>query len=745
VSRQECRGTAKRGTAEPLFWSFRFDVCRSLWVWFTPVCVYPKTGLDGRVAASADGLRGRPPGPGEYEPQGSSVSDLFARDPRGKPIIPLGSASIYRFAALLRQVEQLLLRMFSRGLLSGTTHTCIGQELCQMAVVRALDRPDDVVVSNHRNHGHFLTYSGDILGLVGEVMGREAGVCGGIGGSQHLAYRHFHSNGVQAGMTAIAVGHALAVERRDSDAIVAVIIGDGTLGEGLLYESLNLASVWHLPVLFVVENNGIAQTTATSRTIGGTIEGRGTAFGLQTWRLDDTDTRFFLDAEEIVATVRRTRRPGLLVIDTRRLGPHSKGDDLRSEEEIRQISERDPVMCLRAGLAAEEADGIDRDIRQFVSAVENAALQSPEASHRLARCDIFRDGAAQDCSSSSAIEQGKTVRTAINDALRSLLADDPGVLLLGEDLDEPYGGAFKVTAGLATRFPGRVISTPISEAGIVGVGIGLAMDGLRPIVEIMFADFITLAFDQIYNHAVKFPGMFKDAGVPLVIRTPAGGRRGYGPTHSQSPENLLIGVPGLTVVFPSQRHAPGDALRRATVAWPYPVVFMEHKLLYGQTVDSGDYRVVPPDSADPAADLFPTLLRGSASADVTLVCYGNTVVLAEAAARLLAEEELNVAIVIPSLLSPLPRRTLTTALIDSSRIVVIEEAPSAGGFGAELAAILLTAGFRGQFDRIATPPVPIPAARSLEDRVLPSENDVLAAVVRMIVPGSDMRSDRKER
>ena len=246
------------------------------------------------------------------------------------------TATLYAFGHLIRSTEQLLLELFTKGLLSGTTHTCLGQELCQMAVVRALDDPDDAVLSNHRNHGHFLTYSGDFHGLVAEIMGRETGVCRGIGGSQHLAYRHFHSNGVQAGMT----GHRRRPRARLEDArtgtrIVACIIGDGTLGEGLTYESLNLASIWRVPMLFVVENNGIAQTTRTADTIGGSIVARGAAFGLRTWHVDDADPEILRAGRgRWCARVRSTRQPGFLVIDTMRLGPHSKGDDLRDEAEM---------------------------------------------------------------------------------------------------------------------------------------------------------------------------------------------------------------------------------------------------------------------------------------------------------------------------------------------------------------------------------------------------------------------------
>ena len=190
-----------------------------------------------------------------------------------------------------------------------------------------------------------------------------------------------------------------------------------------------------------------------------------------------------------------------------------------------------------------------------------------------------------------------------------MLTRDERVILLGEDLHDPYGGAFKVTAGLSTEFAGRVISTPIGEAGLVGASIGLALAGYRPVAEIMFADFITLAMDQIYNHAVKFPGMFDGMQVPLVVRTPSGGRRGYGPTHSQSPENLMTAVPGLTVVFPSHRHDVGHLLEMASLEWGHPVVFFEHKLLYGVTQDQADYDVLRDSPADPGSALFPTLVR----------------------------------------------------------------------------------------------------------------------------------------
>lgn len=654
------------------------------------------------------------------------------RNGHGKPLIGLDETSLYAFGHLLRSTEQLILDLFSRGLLSGTTHTCIGQELCQMAVVRALDHEDDAVLSNHRNHGHYMTYSGDFLGLVAEVMGRSAGVCGGYGGSQHIAYRHFHSNGIQAGMTGIGAGLALARKRKNSPGIVAIMVGDGTLGEGLLYESMNLASIWGSRVLFVVENNGIAQTTYTADTLGGSIEGRGQAFGLQTWRLNDADPEFCASVAQVVAQVRESGKAGMLVIDTRRLGPHSKGDDLRADDEKADIAARDPLAALGRSLPDAQREEIEARNKVFLARIEAEALASPEASFGVQRLHTFRPVGDTRIESIQPA-QAANVRVAINQALRTLLGGDERVVLIGEDLHEPYGGAFKVSAGLSGDFAGRVISTPISEAGITGASIGLALDGERPILEIMFADFLTLCMDQLYNHAVKFPGMFEDVQVPLLIRTPAGGRRGYGPTHSQNPENLFVSVPGLTVLFGSHRHNVGQLLVDAVERWPNPTVFLEHKLLYGEAQDPADYETVEASPEDQGADLFPTLRRGATEPDVTLVSFGGMLPVVERAAKQLEEqEELAVEIIAPALLAPLPRGTLLDALLDRQRIVVVEESHHEFGLSAEILALLAEAGYTGQVLRVGLAPVPIASARSLERAQIPDEQMIVASVLDLI-------------
>jgi len=659
----------------------------------------------------------------------------FTRGEDGRPRIGLEAESLYAYGHLIRLTEQLILDQFSRGLVSGTTHTCLGQELAALSVVRALDHIEDAVLSNHRNHGHFLTYSGDFPGLVAEIMGREHGVCGGRGGSQHLAWRQFHSNGVQAGMMGIGAGLALARKKRGSGALVAAMIGDGTLGQGLVYESMNLASVWQAPLLVVVENNGIAQTTYTRETIGGSIEERGTALGFATWHLTDDDPEFCRKVADIVIAVRAAGRPGFLVIDTRRMGPHSKGDDLRPGEEMAEIRRRDPLAALGRRLPDATRQRIEARNVSFVDEIRARAEASPEARYTEVPTHIFGAAAPTDArvDAPKSVSGGTTVRQSLNAALRHLLETVPEVLLLGEDLHDPYGGAFKVTQGLSTDFPGRVISTPISEAGVTGASIGLALAGFKPVTEVMFADFLTLCMDQIYNHAVKFPGMFRDMAVPLVIRAPSGGRRGYGATHSQSPEHLFASVPGLTVVYGSHRHDVGRLLIDATLSWPYPVLFLEHKLLYGEKQDAAGYVELPAAANDVAAHLFPTLRRGDDDPDITLLTYGGMLPVVEAAAKRLAqEEELGVEIVVPALLAPLPQATLIGHLLERRRVAMVEESHHHYGVAAEMAASLLERGYRGKVLRIGAPPLPIASARSLERQILPDETRIVEQILGMI-------------
>lgn len=263
----------------------------------------------------------------------------------------------FRMMLLIRRFEEFILGLFSQGCIGGTTHTYIGQEANAVALLTQLDPTMDHVVSNHRCHGHFVAFGGSVDRLLAEIMGRSTGVCGGRGGSQHLKYGNFISNGILGGGVPAACGLALAKKLSGSAGIVVACIGDGTLGQGVVYESLNMASLWNLPILFLVENNRYAQTTPVKLGVAGSILQRAQPFGVEAAEIDSTDVRELRAwGSGILQLVRGERRPFWGVIHTYRFAAHSKGDDMRPVEEVARYRERDPLLIQAPRLSAAARD-----------------------------------------------------------------------------------------------------------------------------------------------------------------------------------------------------------------------------------------------------------------------------------------------------------------------------------------------------------------------------------------------------
>lgn len=283
------------------------------------------------------------------------------------------SKLFYRSMRLIRVFEETLLRLFDEGRLSGTTHTYIGQEGNAVGVFAHLSK-DDVVVSNHRSHGHYLARTDDVEGLIAEIMGKATGVCRGVGGSQHLHNRNFYSNGILGGTVPLAAGIAFAEKLHKSGAVCVACMGDGTFGEGVVYETLNMASLFELPILFLVENNQYAQSTPVSRNTAGTFEDRFKAFGMHAERIKGNDVQLVSEAAgEQVQRIRNSGRPHALVVDTYRLAPHSKGDDLRPREELEMWWAKDPLHVLEGRLPADFVAGIKQECETRIQkAVQNA-------------------------------------------------------------------------------------------------------------------------------------------------------------------------------------------------------------------------------------------------------------------------------------------------------------------------------------------------------------------------------------
>lgn len=632
-------------------------------------------------------------------------------------------------ALRIRRVEETFLDLFAQGMLNGTVHTCIGQEFSALAFAGGLGT-DDAVVSNHRCHGHYLAFTGDVAGLMAELTGRRTGVCGGVGSSQHLCRDGFYSNGIQGGTVPVAAGLAMARKLRGSG-IAVVFLGDGTLGQGVVYETMNMAAKWRLPLLMVCEHNRYSQSTPTATTIAGDILARAKAFGITTFHDSTVDPEPLMEsARRSVRHVRDTGSPVFHLVDTHRLAPHSKGDDTRDPAELAACRAQDPLCRFAldepeifARLLAET----DREVAECLASAESApVLTLEEYAPRLCAPEPDAGG---NRAWVPVEPSGKRVAELLYDTLAARMAADPATLLLGEDIAAPYGGAFKITRDLSERHPGRVVSTPISESGITGVANGLALAGFRPIVEIMFGDFVTLALDQLINHASKFHHMYNgQVTCPLILRTPMGGGRGYGPTHSQSLEKFLAGIDTVTLCATNALVDPALVFARV-FALRHPAVVVEHKLDYGRRVAA---RTVPGYVVERTGSGWPVVRvrPRSSRPDLTVVTYGGMAdPVVAALEELFTAHGIKAEVVVLTRLCPLDMTAILDSVSVTGRLVTVEEGSAFSGIGAEIVARAAEAGTVPiRVRRIAAKPVPIPSVRSLEDQVLPTRTSIINSI-----------------
>ena len=315
-------------------------------------------------------------------------------------------------------------------------------------------------------------------------------------------------------------------------------------------------------------------------------------------------------------------------------------------------------------------------------------------------------------------------REAINLALREALTEDSRVVVIGEEVASPQGGAFAVTGGLVQEFTAnRIIDTPISENGFVGVAVGAATSGLRPVVELMFSDFIALAADQLINHAAKFHYMYAGrVTVPMVLRAATGGYRGYGATHSQFPAAWFLNIPGLKILAP---FSPADArwMLRWAIKDENPVLFLEHKLLYGLTGEV-------PETAEVPYRVCANVIRQGT--DVTLVGFSYVLGMALDAAEQLMKDDISVEVIDIRSIKPLDMDTVLRSVEKTGRIVIVEEGPKTGGVGAEIAAVVAERALPyldGRVIRVAAADTPIPSSLELERAVLPNTEQIITACV----------------
>ena len=636
--------------------------------------------------------------------------------------------ALYRALRLPRAVEDKMLRLIRQGRIS-KWFSGYGQEAIAVGCAWAVD-DRDWLLPMHRNLGVWTTRGVPLRPLFCQMMGREGGFTHGRDRTFHFGLPERRIVGMIShlgAMLPVADGLGLAAQLRGEDAVALAFTGEGATREGDFHEALSLASVWSLPVVFVVENNGYGLSTPTADAVPvEDIARAAEGYGMRGEIVDGNNV------ESVIASVRaaaaRARAgegPTLLEMKTFRVRGHEEASGTRYVPDalIETWSARDPLArfrqrLLQAGADAAALDAIDAGLEAEIEEVAEWALTQPEVTGTAEgeHAAVFAPSSSRPVRPVDALEPDVRWIDALSAGLGDAFEADPTTVLMGQDVAE-YGGVFKVTAGFLERFGAdRIRNTPIIESGALGCALGLALDGFRPVVEMQYADFITCGFNQIVNNLATTHYRWGSA-VPVTIRAPFGGGIGAGPFHSQSPEAWFCHVPGLKVVVPA---TPADAkgLIRSAIEDDNPVLVFEHKALYRAVrgpVPTGDHRVE-----------IGTAEVARAGEALTIVTWG----VGRGWALDLADE-VDAEVVDLRTLVPWDRQTVLASVRKTGRLLVLHEAARTGGFGAEVAAEIA----QEAFSHLDAPPVrvggadlPIPFSKALESEIYSAQSRLRHAV-----------------
>jgi 2-oxoisovalerate dehydrogenase E1 component len=643
---------------------------------------------------------------------------------------------MHRRMVRIRGFEERVAALYRDGEVPGFVHLSIGQEATAVGACWPLQAAD-VITSTHRGHGHCLAKGLDPAGMFAELMGREQGTNRGRGGSMHIAdptVGIFGANGIVAAGLPIAVGAAHAAQLRDDGRVAVAFFGDGAVAQGAFHEALNLAAVWRLPVVFFCENNGYAEFSPASSQHAASLELRAGGYGIPFHSVDGNDVAATAAAmERVVQAARSGGGPAVLEAATYRWHGHYEGDPerYRTPDEVQAWKAHDPLLAherrLReAGVEDDEIKALEASIAEELDgAVESARRLSSPAVATLSDFVVRTRPVRSEPPPPRAEAPVFRTMDAVRMALEAELEEDDRVFVAGIDVGAG-GNVFGLTRGLADRFGARVRDTPISETAIIGLGVGAAMAGMRPVVELMYLDFLGVCFDQLLNQAAKLPFMTGGAAeMALTVRTQFGAGRSSGSQHSQSLEALLAHIPGLTVVMPS---TPADTygLLRASIQDPNPVVFIENRLLYGMKGPQP-----PPDYVLPIGKAA-VVRRGT---HVTVVSVSRMVHEAVAAAERVADEGISVEVIDLRTVAPLDVAPILESVHKTSRLLIAHEAVVPFGIGAEIAATVAREGFwdlDAPIERIGAAATPPPYAPDLERAWLPDRDDIAEAIRRLV-------------
>ena len=635
----------------------------------------------------------------------------------------------------IRYFEERVEENFYKGLITGGVHLCIGQEAVAVGACATLEK-NDYVVSNHRGHGHCVAKGGNMRRMMAELMGKETGYSKGRGGSMHIfdtEIGFLGGNGIVGGGIPIALGAAFTAKYRESEQVAICFFGDGAANQGTFHESLNIASLWKIPVVYICENNFYAASTSVTKALPiENISERSCAYGIPGVTVDGMDVLKVYEAtSKAVANARAGEGPTLIECKTYRYKDHCMISYWpRSPEEVEKWLTRDPILLFEAKLLqgglinSHEVERINLEVKKEIDEAETFAKESPFPNvESMKGATLEQSQKFESIVTEERDNQEVTFAEALTQALKEEMERDETVFLIGEDLC-----SLRVTRSLREKFgERRVRETPVSESAIIGCAVGAAITGLRPVAEIMYFDFITTAMDQIVNQAAKISSMSGGQVRPhMVIRTMGGAGTREAAQHSQNLEAWFVHAPGLKIVTPS---TPYDAkgLLKSSIRDDSPVLFIEHRLLYTikELIPKGEF-LVP----------FGEAAVRRTGEDITIVATSIMVHKALKAAEELSPE-ISVEVIDPRTLVPLDLEKIIGSVKKTGRLLVAHEAPTRGGIGAEIVRQVV----EKAFDYLDAPPMvvggtntPMPYSPPLEDACLPQQGDIVKKVKDMTQP-----------
>jgi 2-oxoisovalerate dehydrogenase E1 component len=659
---------------------------------------------------------------------------------------------LYRQMQLIRQCEEQLAKSHQRGLIHGACHTYVGQEAIAVGVCAHL-RPDDVVFSTHRGHGHALAKGLPPRELMAELYGRATGCSRGRGGSMHLFAPEIGlmgTSGIVGPCILQAAGAAYTFKLLKTERVAVAFFGDGAVNNSAFHEGLNLAGLWKLPVLFICENNQFATEVPFKNAAGNpSVAGRGKYYGIPGYELVDANDVAAVHAlaGQAVERARSGGGPTLIECATYRTRAHAEGMGdfgYRSREEVEEWKKRCPIGRLRDYLVhlpsvdAAGLNAIDAEVARVVAGAHQFAENSPWPDPTTVTCHVYAPEAPEpsaprphvtvsallgkDDGARSAPGREITFMKATHEALAAEMARNPKIFVLGEGIGK-RGGNFKTTEGLFDLYgPERLRDTPICERGFVGLACGAAMTGSRPVVDFMFADFILDAVGEILNQIAKMQYMSSGRiKMPILLRGCIGIGHSAATHHSGNYYPMFGHFPGLRVVVPSTPFDAKGLLQRALNA-DDPVLFLEHRELLavkglvpeeGYEIDFGQAAVVR---------------QGD---HLTVVALAHMVRRTLEACGRLAAEQSQVEVIDPRTVSPLDSATILESVHKTGRLLIVDEAFAPFGLGAEVAACVADAGFDdldAPIRRLHGAFTPTPYSPPLEKAVTPSVDDIERAI-----------------